>query len=159
MAEEIEHKYLVRREAWKPSKPGVLYRQGYLSFDKERVVRVRIAGQKGYLTVKGVATGITRLEFEYEIPVADATMMLDRLCEGPLIEKTRYREEFAGHCWEVDDFHGDNAGLLVAEIEVPTAAETFAIPPWVGAEVSSDPRYFNSNLATHPYKDWKSQEA
>jgi adenylate cyclase len=155
MANEIEHKFLVRREAWKPAKPGVLYRQGYLSSVKERVVRVRIAGEKAFLTVKGLTTGITRLEFEYEIPVADAATMLDQLCERPLIEKTRHREEFHGHRWEIDDFHGDNDGLVLAEIEVTADAERFDIPPWVGAEVSNDPRYFNSNLGINPYKNWK----
>jgi adenylate cyclase len=156
MANEIEHKYLVHRDAWKPSTSGVLYRQGYLSSAKERVVRVRIAGNKAYLTVKGLTIGVTRLEFEYPIPVADATVMLDRLCGRPLIEKTRYREEFQGHCWEIDEFHGDNAGLLIAEIEVGSAAERYALPPWVAAEVSDDPRYFNSNLAVNPYKNWQS---
>jgi adenylate cyclase len=155
MANEIEHKFLVRREAWKPSKPGVLYRQGYLSSVKERVVRVRMAGQKAFLTVKGLKTGISRPEFEYEIPMADAATMLDQLCERPLIEKTRYTEEFRGHRWEIDDFHGDNDGLIVAEIEVTSDVEKFDVPPWVGAEVSNDPRYFNSNLGTNPYKNWK----
>jgi adenylate cyclase len=155
MANEIEHKFLVRREAWKPSKPGVLYRQGYLSSVKERVVRVRMADQRAFLTVKGPTTGISRLEFEYEIPVADAAIMLDQLCERPLIDKTRYREEFHGHRWEIDDFHGDNDGLIVAEIEVTAEAEKFDVPPWAGAEVSNDQRYFNSNLGINPYKNWK----
>ena len=118
MPSEIEHKYLVLKEAWKPSRSGVLYRQGYLSSTKERVVRVRIAGDRAYLTVKGPTTGVTRLEFEYPISVDDAATMLDRLCERPLIEKTRYREEFVGHRWEIDEFHGDNSGLVIAEIEL-----------------------------------------
>jgi adenylate cyclase len=154
MANEIEHKYLVRRDLWKPSMEGVLYRQGYLSSVKERVVRLRIAGEKAFLTVKGLTTGVTRLEFEYPIPVTDAAIMLDQLCERPLIEKTRYREEFQGHRWEIDEFHGDNEGLVVAEIEVAAAAERFPVPPWAGAEVSGDPRYFNSNLGINPYKNW-----
>jgi adenylate cyclase len=156
MASEIEHKYLVRQDAWKPSTSGVLYRQGYLSSVKDRVVRVRIAGDQAYLTVKGLTTGVTRLEFEYPIPVADATIMLDRLCERPLIEKTRYREDYQGHRWEIDEFHGDNSGLVIAEIEVASASERFAVPPWAAAEVSDDPRYFNSNLGLSPYKNWKS---
>lgn len=156
MPSEIEHKYLVRKNAWKPSTCGVLYRQGYLSSAMERVVRVRIAGDKAYLTVKGLTTGVTRLEFEYSIPVADAAIMLDELCERPLIEKTRYREEFEGHRWEIDEFHGDNSGLVIAEIEVGSACERFALPPWAAAEVSDDPRYFNSNLGVNPYKNWKS---
>ena len=155
MPSEIEHKYLVLKEVWKPSRSGVLYRQGYLSSTKERVVRVRIAGDRAYLTVKGPTTGVTRLEFEYPIPIDDAATMLDRLCERPLIEKTRYREEFEGHRWEIDQFHGDNSGLVIAEIELANDSEKFAVPPWAAAEVSDDPRYFNSNLVLNPYKNWK----
>lgn len=152
---EIERKYLVLKKAWKPSTPGALYRQGYLSSNKERVVRVRMAGDKAYLTVKGLSTGVTRLEFEYPIPVSDAATMLDRLCERPLIEKTRYREEFDRHRWEIDEFHGDNSGLLIAEIELASDTEQYRLPPWAGAEVSHDARYFNSNLVANPYKNWK----
>lgn len=155
MANEIEHKYLVHKDAWTPSTAGVLYRQGYLSSAKECVVRVRIAGDTTFLTVKGLTTGVTRLEFEYPVPLADAAIMLDQLCTAPLIEKTRYREEYRGHCWEIDEFHGDNAGLLIAEIELDSADERFAVPPWAAANVSGDPRYFNSNLAANPYKNWK----
>jgi adenylate cyclase len=155
MPQEIEHKYLVRLEIWKPSEPGVLYRQGYLSTAAARVVRVRIAGEEAFLTVKGPARGITRLELEYAIPVADAAIMLDLLCERPLIEKTRYRQSFAGKTWEIDVFHGDNAGLVVAEIEVASESEPIAPPPWLGAEVSGDSRYFNSNLINNPYKNWR----
>ena len=118
MPNEIEHKYLVLKDVWKPSTSGVLYRQGYLSSTKERVVRVRIAGDLAYLTVKGPTTGVTRLEFEYPIPVNDAATMLEHLCERPPIEKTRYCEEFEGHRWEIDQFHGDNSGLVIAEIEL-----------------------------------------
>lgn len=155
MPNEIEHKYLVHKDAWKPSTDEVLYRQGYLSSAKERVVRVRVAGDKAYLTVKGLTTGVTRLEFEYSIPIADAAIMLDKLCERPLIEKTRYREEYQGHCWEIDEFHGDNTGLVIAEIEVSSATESFAVPPWAAAEVSDDSRYFNANLGVNPYKNWR----
>jgi adenylate cyclase len=156
MAHEIEYKYLVHKDAWKPSAAGVLYRQGYLSSAKECVVRVRVAGKEAFLTVKGATTGVTRLEFEYPIPLGDAADMLDRLCVGPLIEKTRYREEYQGHSWEIDEFHGDNAGLVIAEVELDSADERFALPPWAAANVSDDPRYFNSNLAMNPYKNWKS---
>jgi adenylate cyclase len=155
MPHEIERKYLVHKGAWKPSTPGVLYRQGYLSSVKERVVRIRVAGDNAYLTVKGLSTGITRLEFEYPIPVDDAETMLDRLCERPLIEKTRYREEYEGHRWEIDEFRGDNSGLVIAEIELASDTERYAVPPWASAEVSDDPRYFSSNLAVNPYKNWK----
>jgi CYTH domain-containing protein len=155
MPSEIERKYLVLKEAWKPSTSGVLYRQGYLSSTIERVVRVRIAGDRAYLTVKGPATGVTRLEFEYSIPIDDAATMLDLLCERPLIEKTRYREEFEGHRWEVDEFHGNNSSLVIAEIELANASEEFAMPPWAATEVSDDPRYLNANLVRNPYKNWR----
>lgn len=156
---EIEHKYLVNLELWKPQTAGVLYRQGYLSSVKERVVRVRIAGDKAFLTVKGLTVGIERSEFEYSIPLEDAAAMLDRLCERPLVEKTRYREAHGSRTWEIDVFHGENDGLVVAEIEVASADEAISLPPWAGAEVSSDPRYFNSNLATNPYKNWRTSHA
>jgi adenylate cyclase len=154
MPQEIEHKYLVRLDVWKPTESGVLYRQGYLPSAKERVLRVRIAGEQAFLTIKGPAHGITRLEFEYAIPVADAAIVLDLLCEHPLIEKTRYRQSFGGRTWEIDVFHGDNAGLVVAELEVASESEQFDPPPWLGREVSDDPRYFNSNLVSNPYKNW-----
>jgi CYTH domain-containing protein len=159
MAQEIEHKYLVRIKDWKPTTSGVLYRQGYLSSAKERVVRVRIAGEQAFLTIKGLTRGVTRLEFEYAIPVAEAATMLDLLCERPLIEKTRYREPFGGKTWEVDVFHGDNDGLVVAELEVAGESERVQSPPWLGPEVSNDPRYFNSNLISNPYKNWRPEHA
>jgi adenylate cyclase len=155
MANEIEHKYLVDMSLWHPAGPGVLYRQGYLSPDKERVVRVRIAGDHGFLTVKGITTGLSRLEFEYPIPLADAEIMLEQLCRRPLIEKTRHREIFAGRIWEIDVFHGDNDGLVIAEVEVAHAADQVVLPPWAGAEVSGDQRYFNNNLGIEPYKNWR----
>lgn len=158
MPAEIERKYLVHRSLWIPSTPGVPYRQGYLSSVKERVVRVRIAGDKAFLTVKGPTTGVTRVEFEYLIPLPDAATVLDQLCERPLIEKTRYREEYQGHAWEVDVFHGDNEGLFIAEIELTSESERYAKPPWVGAEVSYDPHYFNANLGLNPYKNWKPED-
>ncbi|MGO8713107.1 MAG: CYTH domain-containing protein [Rhizomicrobium sp.] len=132
---------------------------GYLSSAKERVVRVRIMGEKAYLTVKGLTVGISRLEFEYPIPVADAAVMLDRLCERPLIEKTRHREMFDGRVWEIDIFHGDNEGLVVAEVEVASHTDQITPPSWVTDEVSDDPRYFNANLASNPYKNWRRDHA
>jgi adenylate cyclase len=155
MSQEIERKYLVRLDVWKPTNAGVLYRQGYLSSVEERSVRVRIAGEHAYLTIKGPTYGITRLEFEYAIPVADAAMMLNLLCQHPLIEKTRHRQPFAGKIWEIDVFHGDNAGLVVAEVEVASESEQFEPPPWLGREVSADPRYLNSSLVNNPYKNWR----
>jgi adenylate cyclase len=155
MASEIERKYLVHRAAWRPSAPGVLYRQGYLTSSAERSVRVRIAGDRAFLTVKGAQRGVTRLEFEYPVPLDDAASMLEQLCDHALIEKTRYREEYAGHTWEIDEFHGDNAGLLIAEIELASENEPFDLPPWAARDVSDDPRYLNSNLWLNPYKNWK----
>lgn len=154
MAKEIERKYLVKLEAWTPRDPGKYYKQGYLNSQKERVVRVRIAGDKGQLTIKGITTGVTRAEFEYAIPTEEAGLMLDNLCEKPLIEKHRHKETHGGKVWEIDVFHGENEGLVVAEIELKSENEAFERPAWVGEEVSSDPRYFNSNLLKNPYKNW-----
>lgn len=155
MASEIERKFLVDRDAWHPDPAqGKRYRQGYLSNDPARIVRVRIAGDQAFLTIKGVTTGIERLEFEYPIPVADADQLLSDLCIHPLIEKIRYRVPWGGHVWEVDVFEGDNAGLIVAEIELPGHDTPFSKPAWVGQEVSADPRYFNAALITHPFSQW-----
>jgi CYTH domain-containing protein len=153
MAKEIERKFLVKA-GWKPQDAGIHFKQGYLNTQKERVVRVRIEGAKAKLTIKGVTTGVTRSEFEYAIPVDDAAILLDNLCEKPLIDKHRHKEVHGGKTWEIDVFHGDNEGLVVAEIELASEAETFAKPDWAGDEVSSDPRYFNSNLLKNPYKSW-----
>jgi adenylate cyclase len=154
MAQEIERKFLVRMDAWRPRSPGTLYRQGYLCSEKERVVRVRIAGEQAMLTIKGVTRGLTRSEFEYPVPVDDAVVMLDTLCERPQIEKHRHIEVHAGRTWEVDVFHGENEGLVIAELELSAEGESFETPAWVGEEVSSDPRYFNSSLAKTPYSTW-----
>ena len=154
MGREIERKFLVADSSWKGGATGTLYRQGYLSDVKERTVRVRIAGDRGFLTVKGKSRGLTRAEFEYAIPAEDAAAMLDGLCEKPLIEKTRYRVPFGAHTWEVDEFHGANAGLVVAEVELASADEEPALPPWVGREVSRDARYFNANLVKRPFTTW-----
>ena len=154
MAQEIERKFLVTGEAWRTLAAATLYRQGYLSVAKESTVRVRIAGEKGYLTVKGPSVGASRAEFEYEIPAADADAMLDTLCARPLIEKTRRKILFEGLVWDVDEFAGDNEGLVVAEVELTDEAQEVSLPDWVGEEVTHDPRYFNANLVTHPYKAW-----
>ena len=153
---EIERKFLVNLDAgWCPDPArGVRIRQGYLSGDPARVVRVRIAGESATLTIKGPTFRLSRPEFEYPIPVADAAAMLDMLCEKPLIEKIRYTEWFAGHCWEVDLFEGANTGLVVAEVEVPTEETAISIPYWIGQEVSGEPRYFNSNLMQWPFASW-----
>lgn len=158
MAQEIERKFLVRRELWRPAGRGVPYRQGYLSSVKERVVRVRIAGDEAFLTVKGETENLTRPEFEYPIPLADAAAMLDDLCERPLIEKTRHVEKVGDHTWEIDVFHGENDGLAMAEIELDCPDEPFRRPPWAGREVSGDPRYFNSSLSRQPFRNWGTTE-
>jgi adenylate cyclase len=154
MGEEIERKFLVAGDAWRETAEGMRYRQGFLSTVPERTVRVRVAGLRGTITVKGKNLGARRAEFEYEIPVADAEQMLDTLCERPLIEKVRHTLTAGPHTWEVDVFEGDNAGLVVAEIELGSEDEAFEKPEWVGDEVTSDPRYFNSNLVANPYRTW-----
>jgi CYTH domain-containing protein len=154
MGEEIERKFLVATEGWRETAEGTRYRQGFLSTEPERTVRVRVAGPRGSITVKGKNVGARRAEFEYEIPVADAERMLDTLCKRPLIEKVRYTVAVAPHTWEIDVFEGENAGLVVAEIELRSEDEAFDKPEWVGDEVTGDPRYFNSNLVSNPYQTW-----
>ncbi|MBF0153860.1 MAG: CYTH domain-containing protein [Magnetococcales bacterium] len=156
MGLEIERKFLVRGDAWRSLGAGTPYRQGFLSADRERVVRVRIAGDAATLTIKGPTRNLARAEFEYPIPVEDARFLLDYLCLHPLIEKIRYRIPAGDLVWEVDEFTGENQGLLLAEVELTTADQLVALPPWVGEEVSHDPRYFNSNLIVHPYCRWQS---
>ena len=153
MATEIEYKFLLSSDAWRAGAVSTAYRQGYLSRDPARTVRVRIAGDAAFLTIKGKTQGATRAEFEYAIPVVDAEALL-LLCEGPLIEKNRYKIPFAGFVWEVDEFFGQNAGLVVAEIELPSEDTPFEKPEWVGVDVTSDARYFNSSLSKHPYCEW-----
>ncbi len=155
MPKEIERKYLVQKDPAWTSQSGTQYRQGYLNTTKERIVRVRTIGDQGYLTIKGLTVGATRLEFEYEIPVADADTMLDDLCERPLIEKRRYKVEHDDLTWEIDEFFGENEGLIVAEVELESEDQSFEKPPWIGEEVTDDPRYFNSNLVQHPYSEWE----
>jgi len=152
MGIEIERKFLVRGLDWKQGCGDYLC-QGYLNRDKQRTVRVRIVGEQAWLTIKGPSVGTTRAEFEYPVPVADARELL-ALCDGPCIEKRRYRVPHAGMVWEVDEFLGENAGLVVAEIELASAEQPFDKPDWVGTEVSEDLRYFNSNLAARPFKRW-----
>jgi len=154
MGKEIERKYVVNTATWKPADAGTHFKQGYLNSQKERVVRVRIEGDRAKLTIKGPSVGVTRSEFEYTIPMDDAALLLDNLCEQPLIDKHRHKEVHGGKTWEIDVFHGDNEGLVVAEIELVAEDEKFAVPVWAVREVSSDARYFNSNLLKHPYKAW-----
>ena len=154
MGEEIERKFLVVGESWREQASGTAYRQGFLSTDPERTVRVRAAGNRGSVTIKGRSVGPRRSEFEYEIPLGDALEMLDSLCKKPLIEKVRYTLAAGPHTWEIDVFEGDNAGIVVSEIELGHADEAFDRPTWLGNEVTGDPRYFNSNLVTKPYRAW-----
>lgn len=155
MAVEIERKFLLRNDDWRQmADAGRDYRQGYLQGDRTIAVRVRVAADKAWLTVKGGGAGIARLEYEYAIPVADADEMLDKLCMQPLIEKRRYRVPVGIHVWEVDVFHGLNQGLVLAEIELDSVDEAFERPDWLGEEVSGDPRYFNTYLSRHPYSGW-----
>jgi adenylate cyclase len=152
MGVEIERKFLVQGGAWRQG-TGVRMVQGYLNRDKARTVRVRLAGDAAFLTIKGTSVGATRAEFEYPIPLADAQALL-ALCDGPLIDKTRYRIPVDSVVWEVDEFAGDNVGLVVAEVELPSEDAVFPKPGWIGEEVTHDARYFNSNLAAHPFVHW-----
>lgn len=159
MSTEIERKFLVVGDGWRAYAghvaPGVRYRQGYLPADSSVTVRVRVAGERGYLTIKGLHAGLSRAEFEYEIPLADAEQMLAALCVQPVIEKTRYRIPHAGLIWEVDEFGGANAPLVLAEVELEREAQPVSAPDWVGQEVSSDVRYTNFYLSQHPYATWR----
>ena len=154
MGHEIERKFLVDVAAWHPEGTGTAFVQGYLSSHKERTVRVRLEGGTAKLTIKGPTVGVTRTELEYAIPHDDAVAMLE-LCERPLIEKTRHLETHDGKRWEIDVFAGDNAGLVVAEIELASEDERFSVPSWAIREVSDDPRYYNANLIAAPFKTWR----
>lgn len=154
MAKEIERKFLVKGDAWRALAKGTMYRQGYLNSAKERTVRVRTVGEKAFLTIKGITVGATRSEYEYEIPFDECNALLDDLAEKPLIEKKRYKIPFHGLVFEVDEFFGENAGLVVAEVELTDENQKIDLPAWIGTEVSGDPRYFNSNLIRHPFSKW-----
>lgn len=156
MGVEIERKFKVN-EHFRPTGVGIKMAQGYLSHDPKRIVRIRCAGTQGFLTIKGETHGAQRLEYEYEIPADDARELL-ALCVEPLVEKTRYREYVDGHSWEVDVFHGANAGLVVAEIELSSEMEEFTLPAWAGAEVTGIERYYNAALIAHPYSAWTAEE-
>jgi adenylate cyclase len=156
MGVEIERKFLLHDDGWRGLGQPVRMRQGYLASDPVRTVRVRIEGERAVITIKSKSTGATRGEWEYEIPVPDAAELLD-LCEKPLVEKVRHRIEHQGHTWEVDEFEGENAGLVVAEIELGSEDEAFEKPAWIGREVTGDKRYYNSSLIRLPYSTWKDQ--
>lgn len=175
MGKEIERKFLIKSDAYRQLATGTYYRQGYIPTVNGMTVRIRIAGERAFTTFKDHAVGLTRHEFEYEIPVADAQQMLTLMCEQPQIEKHRYVipiencNDATGHpCtatlpdgtaveglhWEVDEFLGDNEGLIVAELEVPSEEVHFTLPAWIGQEVTGDHRYYNSQLCKMPYKKW-----
>lgn len=156
MATEIERKFLVKDDSWRnQAAESVDMRQGYLEGGGGASVRIRVQGGRAFLNIKSATLGVWRREYDYAIPLQDAGEMLDHLCQRPLIEKTRYHVPYGDHTWEVDVFEGDNAGLIVAEVELDSEDEVFARPPWLGEEVSHDPRYYNVCLVKHPYKDWQ----
>lgn len=155
MATEIERKFLLKNDSWRTeANEGSMIRQGYLAGTEKSSIRVRVSGEKANINIKSATLDVTRQEYEYTIPLSEANEILDTLCEGPLIEKTRYHVQHDDHVWEVDEFYGDNQGLVVAEIELNSADENFERPDWVGEEVSDDTRYYNVCLVKHPYKDW-----
>jgi adenylate cyclase len=156
LGREIERKFLVRGDAWRTaSERRIRIRQGYLVAEEERSARVRLAEGRATLAIKGATRGASRSEYEYAIPVDDAESLLGQLCLRPVIEKTRHLVEYAGRTWEVDEFHAENDGLLVAELELDSEDEDPALPDWVGAEVTADPRYLNVNLVRAPYREWR----
>jgi len=155
MATEIERKFLVRDDSWREqAQPGVRLMQGYLASTPSVTVRARLKGEQGVLTIKGATRGISRSEYEYLIPAEDAKAMLSELAETAIIDKTRYLVPCGAHTWELDLFAGDNAGLVLAEVELSAEDEAFERPNWLGDEVSDDPRYYNANLARHPFRSW-----
>ncbi|MDR0498123.1 MAG: CYTH domain-containing protein [Holophagales bacterium] len=151
---EIERKFLVNTDLWKPIDEGTYYKQGYISASVESVIRVRIAGQKAFLGIKSLIANFTRCEFEYEIPDKDAELLLELFCKKPHIEKHRHRETHNGKLWEIDVFHAENDGLIVAEIELESEREDIVLPEFVTDEVSTDQRYFNFSLHKNPFKQW-----
>lgn len=166
MGKEIEHKFLTKSNAYRQLGSGTFYRQGYIPTLNGMTVRVRIAGTRAFVTFKDHAVGLTRHEFEYEVPVEEAQQMLNLMCSPEQIQKTRYIVPACDGIapdgsivknlhWEIDEFGGENEGLVVAEIEVPEEGTTFTLPDWIGPEVTGDHRYYNSQLCKHPYKSWK----
>ena len=156
MGVEIERKFLVLNEDFKQQGKGTFLRQGYICSEPGRIVRVRIEASQAMLTIKGISSGISCSEWEYPVPLADAQILLDTVCQQPLIEKIRYRIPMQGLIWEVDEFFGDNQGLIVAEVELESEHQAFERPAWLGEEVSHDRRYANANLLKHPFKAWGS---
>ena len=154
MATEIERKYLVTSDRWRTGEPGRRITQGYLSRDPDRTVRVRIVGDDAFMTIKGRTTGISRMEIEFPLARNHAEAMMP-ICIQPWIDKTRYEVNHHGMVWEIDEFHGANEGLVIAEIELPSEDTAVVLPDWVGMEVSNDFRYANSSLSEVPFKQWR----
>ncbi|MCY3748875.1 MAG: CYTH domain-containing protein [Chloroflexi bacterium] len=154
---EIERKFLVDSAKWTSQSTGIEIRQGYIPCDAGRTVRVRINGSEGLLTLKGTFHNDSRMEYEYQIPIDDALGMLENLCSNRHIEKTRYEAMVRGRIWEIDVFHAENTGLILAEVELDFSGQMVAIPDWACKEVTGDPRFRNSYLAAHPYSVWKSR--
>lgn len=154
MGKEIERKFLMANENWRGRVEGVPYCQGYIATRNHRTVRVRIAGPVAYLTLKGPVQGVSRPEFEYEIPVVEAQEILESLCDRPFVAKTRYKIPVGDLIWEVDEFEGENGGLILAEVELESEAQSFDLPDWIGPEVTGDPRYYNSYLVQNPFRSW-----
>ena len=155
MSIEIERKFLVISDEYKRIGKPVRIVQGYICSSPERVVRVRIKGDEAFITIKDATTGFARYEFEYQIPVAEAHQMLQCVCQQPIIDKTRWIVVAADDkVWEVDEFHADNEGLVVAEIELQHSTDSFALPRWIGQEVTGVERYYNACLFSNPYSQW-----
>ena len=154
MAIEIERKFLIKKKPFSIAKMSLKINQGYIINEKSKVIRVREKGDDYFLTIKGNNIGISRLEYDFPISKEDAKELIFHFCKTTLIEKTRHYIEYKGHTWEVDEFHGKNTGLIVAEIELDSEDEKFEIPDWVGEEVTQDDRYYNMNLAIHPFTSW-----
>ena len=157
MGIEIERKYLPQGDGWRKAaaEPGLLIRQGYLAASGKCTVRVRVKGEQAWITIKGMRVGASRPEFEYPIPLSEGAWMLDALCEGSVIEKTRHVVRRDGFAIEIDEFQGANSGLVLIEIELAGEDQAPELPDWVGEEVTDDPRYYNSSLARRPYAQWK----
>ena len=151
---EIERKFLVLDQSYRKKSKRRLFRQAYIPMEGLNTLRIRIIGKKAYLTVKGKSEGMSRLEFEYSVPLDHAQAMMDGLCHKPFIEKVRHEYRYKGHLWEIDEFMGENEGLIVAEIELSSEDEAFVKPSFIGDEVTGNHRYSNSQLALKPYKSW-----
>jgi len=159
MGIEIERKFLVLGDAWRATATQRLrMRQGYLTTDGPSSVRIRISGEEARFNLKSAEVGTTRLEFDWAVPLAEAEQILDRLCHRPLIEKVRHLVPHGGHVWEIDEFEGENAGLVVAELELGAADERFDRPAWLGREVTTERRYYNQALVEHPFGAWSAEE-